>query len=71
MNAIEIDNLIEKSGKAGSIERLKTIAELNLGQRSISAKRCVEKRLRRMELMQMGFPKSTVIVIVNQEFNLN
>jgi hypothetical protein len=71
MNSQEINDFIEKSGKSGSLERLIAISKLNLGQRSISAQRCVEKRLRRKELMEMGFPKSSVIVIINQEFNLN
>jgi hypothetical protein len=71
MNTQEINDLIEKSGELGSIERLITISKLNLGQRSVSAKRCIKKRLRRKELMEGGFPKSITIVIVNKEFNLN
>jgi hypothetical protein len=71
MKTQQINDLIEKSGELGSIERLKTIANLNLGQRSISAQKCVEKRLRRKQLMEMGFSLDIVRVIVNQEYNLN
>lgn len=67
-----IDDIINKSGKSGSIERLKCIASLNLGQRSVSAQRCVEKRLRRKELIEdYNMPKQIVDIVINQEFDKN
>jgi hypothetical protein len=66
-----IDEIINKSGKSGSIERLKCIASLSLGQRSISAQRCIDKRARRKELMQdYNMPKDIVRIVIEREFDL-
>ena len=65
-----IEDTINNSGKYGSIERLKCIASLNLGQRSISAQRCIDKRVRRKELMQdYNMPKDIVRIVIEREFN--
>ena len=50
-----VNEIIEASGEIGSIERLKCIASLNLGDRSEAAKRVIYKREQRKELMNKGF----------------
>lgn len=65
-----IEEIINESGKSGSIERVTCIASLNLGQRSISAQRCLDKRLIRKELIQdYNMPEDIVRIIIQQKFN--
>lgn len=72
INQVSIEDIINNSGKSGSIERLKCIASLNLGQRSVSAQRCIDKRDRRKELMQdYNMPKDIVRIVIDREFNSN
>ena len=64
-----LNEIIEASGEIGSIERLKCIASLNLGERSEAAKRVIYKREQRKELMNKGFSFSDACLIVNNEQN--
>ncbi len=50
----------------GSTERLEVIAQLNMGSRSEAAKRVLEKRAARVELMQKGLSFSQACMIVSQ-----
>lgn len=71
-NQKSIEEIINEYGKSGSIDRLKCIASLNLGQRSISAQLCIDKRIRRKELMQdYNMPKDIVRIVIEREFNQN
>lgn len=54
-------------GAKGSEERLKIIASMDLGERSNAAKRAYAKRLRRRDLMNMGFSYENSVLIVNNE----
>lgn len=72
INQVSIEDIINNSGKSGSVERLKCIASLNLGQRSVSAQRCIDKRAIRKELMQdYNMPKDIVRIVIDREFNSN
>ena len=52
----------------GSIERLKAIASSNIEEQSEAAKRCLEKRARRKDLMLLGMSFHTSCLVVNQEY---
>lgn len=71
MSALE--RYLDTIGERGSMQRLEVIASMNLGQRSESAKLVMEKRNRRIELMQLGHSYETAVLIVNIEYprNLN
>lgn len=67
-----MDNLekyLDGFGEKGSLNRLKAIASLNLGQRSDIAKKVISKRFRRKEIMDLGFTFEQSVLIVNNEFN--
>lgn len=63
-----LDNYINTSGKLGSSERLQTIANLDLGKRSEAAKRVLEKRNYRKDLMDKGISFEDAVLIVNRSY---
>ena len=62
----EIDEIVNKTGRS----RLEVISNMNLGPRSDAAKRVIEKRNRRKELIESGFSFDIACVIVNRETEL-
>lgn len=63
-----LDNYINTTGKLGSSERLQTIANLDLGKRSEAAKRVLEKRSYRKDLMDKGISFEDAVLIVNRNY---
>ena len=63
-----IEKYLDSVGPLGSIQRLQTIADLNLGKRSFAAQRTIEKRNRRKELIELGFSFEIACLIVNKEY---
>ncbi len=63
-----IENYINSTGEIGSSERLQTIANLDLGKRSESAKRVLERRNLRKELMDKGITFEDAVLIVNRNY---
>jgi hypothetical protein len=61
-----INNYINSIGSMGSPERLQAIANLDLGERSESAKRVLEKRCFRKDLIDKGLTFENVCLIVNK-----
>lgn len=72
---MDIREKLEKSGKPGSIERMKFISRLDpkdYPEESIeAAKRVVYKRYERKRLMDMGHSFEVSCLIVNAESNNN
>ena len=63
----DLNKYLDSVGEPGSESRLSVIQSLNLGERSEAAKRCLEKRYRRLELMSMGHSFEISCLIVNNE----
>jgi hypothetical protein len=63
-----IDNYINSTGVIGSNERLQTIANLDLGKRSEAAKRVLERRNYRKDLMDKGISFEDAVLIVNRNY---
>jgi hypothetical protein len=63
-----IDNYINSTGVIGSNERLQTIANLDLGKRSEAAKRVLERRNQRKDLMDKGISFKDAVLIVNRSY---
>ena len=63
-----LDNYINTTGKLGSSERLQTIANLDLGERSEAAKRVLERRNYRKDLMDKGLSFEHAVLIVNESY---
>lgn len=63
-----IENYINSTGEIGSSERLQTIANLDLGKRSEAAKRVLERRNYRKDLMGKGFSFEEAALIVNRNY---
>ena len=61
-----IEKYIDSTGVIGSAERLQTISNLDLGQRSLSAKKVLQKRNYRKDLMKKGLSISDAVLIVNR-----
>jgi hypothetical protein len=66
-----IEKYLDTIGEKGSVARLEAIASLNLGERSEAARRVLEKRGRRKELMEMGFDFQSAVLIVDREYQEN
>ena len=64
----ELEKYLDSFGEVGSFDRLAAISNLDLGERSDAARRVMDKRNRRMELIEMGMSYETAIMIVNREF---
>ena len=64
-----IDNYINSTGIIGSNERLQTIANLDLGKRREAAKRVLERRNQRKDLMDKGFSFEDAVLIVNKNYD--
>ncbi len=62
-----INEKIKQTGKS----RLEIISNLNLGDRSASARKALDKRFRRKELMEYGYSFEVACLIVNSEYNAN
>lgn len=63
-----IDNYINSTGVIGINERLQTIANLDLGKRSEAAKRVLERRNYRKDLMDKGISFEDAVLIVNRNY---
>jgi hypothetical protein len=63
----DLNEYIETLG-VDSTRRLVTIADMNLGLRSMAAKRVIYKRQRRRNLMNMGLTFENAVLIVNNEY---
>ena len=61
-----IEKYIDSTGLIGSAVRLETISNLDLGQRSLSAKKVLERRNYRKYLMKKGLSISDAVLIVNR-----
>lgn len=61
-----IPNYLDSVGKMGSNERLQAIANLDLGKRSEAAKRALERRFLRKDLMNKGISFEDAVLIVNK-----
>ena len=64
----ELEKYLDSFGDVGSFDRLAAIANLDLGKRSNAACRVMEKRNRRMELIEMGLSYEAAATIVSREF---
>lgn len=64
----ELEKYLDSVGEVGSFDRLAAIANLDLGKRSDAARRVMDKRNRRMELIETGMSYETAVMIVNREF---
>ena len=63
-----VDKYIDSTGVIGSNERLQTIANLDLGKRSEAAKRVLERRNYRKNLMDGGISFEHAVLIVNRNY---
>lgn len=63
----EVEKYLDSIGPKGSDERLQAIASMALGERSEAAKRVIDKRHRRLELINNGIDVETVKIIVAHE----
>jgi hypothetical protein len=63
----DLDKYLDSIGEKGSIERLEAISQLDLGARSESARKSLENRNRRKELMDKGLTFEHSVLIVNKE----
>jgi len=61
------ENQIIKRMKEYGYNRLDAIASMNLGERSLAAKRASQNRKRRRELMEYNMDFETACLVVNQE----
>jgi len=66
-----LNEILDSIGSIGSIERLKYIANLDLGIRSESAEKVVQKRELVKSYMDKGFSREESILIFNSTFNKN
>jgi hypothetical protein len=62
-----IEQYLDTIGEKGSSKRLEIIAILNLHARSEAARRVLNKRNRRKELMDKGLSFEESVLIVNNE----
>jgi len=62
----EINAYLNTIGPMGSENRLRAIASLDLSERSAAAKRALNKRTQRKELMQKGLPFERACRVINQ-----
>lgn len=63
---IDITEYLDKIGEPGSNERLNAISCLNLGERSDAARRVLDKRHNRIDLMNKGLTFEDACLIVNK-----
>jgi hypothetical protein len=62
-----LEKYLDTIGEKGSTKRLEIIASMDLGLRSESAIRVLNKRNRRKELMEKGLSFEHSVLIVNNE----
>lgn len=62
-----LNEYLDTLGEIGSMKRIEVISNLNLGERSHAAKLVIEKRSRRIELMEKGLTFEHACLIVNSE----
>jgi hypothetical protein len=66
-----LNEILDSVGTIGSMERLKYIANLDLGIRSESAKKVVQKRELVKSYMDKGLSHEESIIVVKSIFNKN
>jgi hypothetical protein len=62
-----LEDYLNTIGEKGTTERLFAIAKMDLGDRSEAARKVVDRRYRRKELMDKGLSFEHSVLIVNNE----
>lgn len=65
----DIEQYLDSVGEIGSMERLKAISVLGLGERSEAAKRVIDRREIRKYYMQRGLTFEQANIIVKSEYD--
>ncbi len=65
----KIEEILDKIGVLGSINRIEAIQFMNLGERSDAAKRVINKRYWRKELMDKGLTFEESCLTINNYYN--
>lgn len=65
----DINKYLDNIGPQGSMKRLETISFMNLGERSEAARRVIDKRYWRKELMDEGLSFEQSCLIINHHYN--
>lgn len=66
-----MEDYLNTIGKRGDTERLKAISYMNLGTRSEAARRVLDRRFKRLELMSKGFSHKESVIVVNNHKQQN
>lgn len=66
-DAFDIEKYLDSIGEKGSLVRLNAIAFMDLGARSEAAKRAIENRYMRKEIMDKGLSFEDAVLLVNRQ----